>query len=201
MSFSAALLLFGAIVMATCAAVAFLGLWAQRKLRRAAPANPGLEQYTPTRLARTGVAAFLCLSVPTALSAAETCFQAPGEHYDAGVAFHLGKRGIAHRFRVQSGVCVDERFASAVDDAMRELDGYYWKVSHFLADECEERAFLEWAKERSLRFDIGSVVDLGGRPAGRIFHLRSYTRDEMLANRRTLESSPKGTTCGPTSVG
>ena len=145
------------------------------------------------------VAALLC--VIGSAAAAERCVRNPGDHYDEGVAFQLAQKGIPHRFSAEAGVCVAEPLAPEIDAAMHRLDRYFWKVDHALGDPCEERAYVEWARERHLRFDVSTVVDLGGNAVGRVFRLRSYSEEEVRSNRRALEEAPRDVACEPTSVG
>ena len=127
--------------------------------------------------------------------ASETCVQRPG-HYDAGVAFHLAKRGVPYAIVPERGVCVTEERSSDMAAAMAQLDRHYWEVARALKDACEERAYVEWATRNTLRFDVGDVVDLGRKPAGRMFHLRSFTAEEAAENRRKLEEASKHVGCG-----
>lgn len=152
---------------------------------------------------RLAFASTICagMMAPAISSAVEErCFHSPGNHYHLGVSHHLAKAGVPHRVAPQNGVCVPEALAARVEAAMRELDRYFWKVPHHLADPCEESAYVEWAAREKLRFDVGNLVDLQGNTAGRVFHLRSYTREEMDSNRRKLEDAPKVATCRPTTV-
>lgn len=142
----------------------------------------------------------LLACVAGAASAAERCVRNPGDHYDEGVAYQLELKGIARRFSAEQGVCVNEELLPEVDDAMRRLDRYFWKIDYALHDPCEERAFVEWATGQKLRFDVSGRVDLEGNPAGRVFRLRSFTQEEVDRNRRKLDEAPKDVTCKPTTV-
>jgi hypothetical protein len=116
------------------------------------------------------------------------------------VAYHLARDGIAFRTTEENGVCVSDDQAARVEDAMRRLDRYFWKVDRLLRDPCEERALVDWAAKEGLRFDVGNVVDLKGDVAGRTFRLFSYTQQELEANRRKLDEAPKEAQCKPTSA-
>jgi hypothetical protein len=59
------------------------------------------------------------------------------------------------------------------------------------AGACDEKALVEWAGREGLRFEVTDAVDLQRRPAGRMFHLRSYTDEEVAFHRRKLEEAPK----------
>jgi len=64
-------------------------------------------------------------------------------------------------------------------------------------DACEERALIEWAQKEKLRYDLRGTLGSRNRPAGNLFLLRSFTREEMVSNREKLELSPaRGATCG-----
>ena len=144
------------------------------------------------------VAICACMALALACDAAakERCIQRPGKHYEAGVAQALTARRIAHKLAPESGVCVSEEHAAELEAATLRVDQHFWEVAHYLRDACEERALVEWARREKLRFEVGDVVDLGRKPAGRMFHLRSYTAEEVSANRRKLEDAPKGASCG-----
>jgi hypothetical protein len=134
------------------------------------------------------------------VEAKEACVQRPGSHFVAGVAYHLAKSGVAHRMSQESGVCVADAASGELEAAVRQVEKYFWEVAHLLKNACEERAFVEWATRENLRFEIADVVDLGRKPAGRMFHLRSYTQEEVLSNRRKLGEAPQGAGCAPESM-
>jgi hypothetical protein len=125
------------------------------------------------------------------MAAGETCVQRPGRHFEAGVAYHLAREGTAHRVSADRGVCVAGASAAALEAAVREVERHFWEVAHHLRGACEEQALVEWAARENLRFEVTSVVDLRRRPAGRMFHLRSYTAEEVAFHRRKLEESPR----------
>jgi hypothetical protein len=103
---------------------------------------------------------------------------------------------------VESGICVAEGRAAELDHAQRSLFAHFWEVAQHLRDACEERAFVDWAGREKLRFEVSDAVDLGRKPAGRMFHLRSYTAEEAAAHRRRLQDAPQGASCeGGTATG
>jgi hypothetical protein len=126
-----------------------------------------------------------------AAMAGESCVQRPGRHFDAGVAYHLARDGIAHRMTAERGVCVDGASAASLDAAVRQVERRYWEVALRLRGACDEKALVEWAGREGLRFEVTDAVDLQRRPAGRMFHLRSYTDEEVAFHRRKLEEAPK----------
>jgi hypothetical protein len=65
-----------------------------------------------------------------------------------------------------------------------------------------DRAYVEWAEREKLRFEESEVVDLERKPAGRMFHLRSFTAEEATEHRRKLQDAPRGASCeGGTATG
>jgi hypothetical protein len=134
-------------------------------------------------------------ALAAAAQPADRCMQNPGIHYDAGVAYHLEKKGIPYSMRPGSGVCVAAAHSSDLDAAAAQIDNYYWEVAYLLRNACEERAVVEWATREGLRFDVSEVVDLARKPAGRMFHLRSYTQEEVVSNRRRLDEAPGRAAC------
>jgi hypothetical protein len=96
----------------------------------------------------------------------------------------------------RSGLCVAEKHSSQLKAAERELERYFPQIAHKPKDSCEERALVEWAQRENLRFDLRAAVDMRNQPTGNLFLLRSFTQEEMIANRQKLEqSAPIGATC------
>jgi len=94
------------------------------------------------------------------------------------------------------GLCVDERFTKDFEAAQREVDSHFYEVAHRLSDSCEEREFVAWATKEKLRFDVRPTFDAIKRPSGSMFLLRSFTSEEVVANRRRLEKdAPKAAFC------
>lgn len=145
------------------------------------------------------LAAFLAACA--AAHAEDACGYHPSRHYAAGVAHHLSAKGVPYRL-VEGGICVSEDRGAELEAAQRRVFEHFWEVAHHLADACEERAYVEWAEREKLRFEVSDVVDLARKPAGRMFHLRSFTADEAAANRRKLQDAPRGASCeGGTATG
>ena len=93
------------------------------------------------------------------------------------------------------GICVSETHSAELHDAQRQLEKYFYEVAYTLADSCEERAYVEWAKKEGLRFDVLRVLDARMRPQGSVLFLRSYTDEEVLSNRGKLASAPRQAKC------
>jgi hypothetical protein len=147
------------------------------------------------RIGVVGVCICAIASGGCIVEAKDRCIQRPGSHFDAGVAYHLSKNGIPFRIAGEGGVCVAEEVSLEFESAMRQVEKYFWEVAYHLNNDCEERAFVDWATRENLRFDVGDVVDLNRKPAGRMFHLRSYTYEEVVSNRRKLNEAPQGVVC------
>jgi hypothetical protein len=128
--------------------------------------------------------------------AKETCGGSDAKYYDEALMYHLSKKGVSSRAMHGGGLCVDERSAKEFGAAQREVDSYFYEVAHRLFDSCEERAFVAWATKEKLRFDVRPTLDSLKRPSGSMFLLRSFTSEEVVANRRRLEKdAPRGASC------
>lgn len=134
----------------------------------------------------------MALALPA--QANEQCVQRPSVHYGPGLAQLLSSERVPHRI-TPKGICVDEKHAAALDAAERNVDNHFWEVAHLIRSTCEERALIAWATKENLRFEVNEVVDLARKPAGRMFHLRSYTKDEVQANHRRLAEAMRLIAC------
>jgi hypothetical protein len=126
----------------------------------------------------------------------EHCGGSDAKFYDEGLIFHLTKAGVPYRRMHGSGLCVDDKYSTQFKAAERELERYFPQIAHKPKDSCEERALVEWAQREKLRFELRPAFDMQNQPTGNLFLLRSFTNEEMVANREKLaRSSPLGTTC------
>jgi hypothetical protein len=143
------------------------------------------------------VAAILILALAGCFSTSkEVCGGSDEKFYDEGLIFQLTKVNVPYRRMHGSGLCVDERYASQLRAAERELERYFPQIAHKPKDACEERALVEWAEKEALRYDLRPVFDSANRPSGKLFLLRSFTAEEMASNREKLDrSAPLGATC------
>jgi hypothetical protein len=117
------------------------------------------------------------------------------KYYDEALAFHLTKRGVSHRVSDQV-VCVAGRNAAELRAAQADVDASFYEVAHLLRDACEERAFTDWATRERLRFDVRQTLDQQNQPSRKMFHLRSFTREEVASNRARLDAgAPKKAAC------
>jgi hypothetical protein len=145
-----------------------------------------------TVIAVLSIAVFVSIAHVRAENA---CRGSDAKFYNEALAYHLEKRGVPHRLS-DSVVCVSDQNAPELRAAMAQVDASFYQVAHLLTDACEERAFVEWAKRERLRFDVRSTVDSQGEPSGRMFHLRSFTPDEVASNRTKMTNgAPKRATC------
>jgi hypothetical protein len=118
------------------------------------------------------------------------------KYYDQAIAYHLDKRGVPYRIGAGGMVCVDGKYASDFVAADREAAKYFHEVAHLLKDACEERAFVEWATRDGLRSDVRGTIRSDGSSGGKLFLLRSFTADELAANRRRLDNdAPTNASC------
>jgi hypothetical protein len=128
--------------------------------------------------------------------AREACGGSDAKHYDEGLIFYLKKAGVPYRRMRGSGLCVHERYSSQLKAAQQELDRYFPQIAHKPKDACEERALVEWARREKLRFELRPAFDQRNQPSGKIFLVRSFTHEELVANREKLERlAPIGATC------
>jgi hypothetical protein len=128
--------------------------------------------------------------------AKEHCGGSDAKFYDEGLIFYLSKAGVPYRKMDGSGLCVDDKYSAQFKAAERELERYFPQIAHNPKDSCEERALVEWAQREKLRFDLRPAFDMRNQPAGNLFLLRSFTNEEMVANRDKLDrSAPIGATC------
>jgi hypothetical protein len=113
------------------------------------------------------------------------------KYYDQALAYQLGKHGVRADVRNDGMVCVAGRHGAEFDTAVREADKYFHEIADLLKDECEERAFVQWATRENLRFDVRDTTR-----GKRMFLLRSFNAEEVASNRQRLtRDAPKGTAC------
>lgn len=125
----------------------------------------------------------------------DACRGSDAKYYNEALAFQLKARNVPHRV---SGdvVCVSSWNAAELRAAEAAVDATFHEIAHLLKDSCEEQAFAAWAKREGLRFDIRATVDMNNQPSGRMFLLRSFTREEVASNRNRLDSgAPRKARC------
>ena len=142
------------------------------------------------------VAAALVLGCAQTEEAKQACSGSDAKHYDEGLIYHLAKAGVPYRRMHNSGLCVDEKYASQLRAAERELERYYPQIAHNPKDSCEEKALVEWAQREKLRFDLRQAYDMKQRPSGKLFLLRAFNQEELASYRQKLDKeAPLGATC------
>ncbi|MGE0356197.1 MAG: hypothetical protein AB7P08_04710 [Burkholderiales bacterium] len=125
------------------------------------------------------------------------CSHRDSEHYDRGLSDYLTKSGIPNTTHPERGVCVPSERRGDFEKAATRLDNYYYEVAALMRDSCEERALVDWAKQQNLRYDVRDTTNSDGKPAERMFHLRSFSAEEVESNRQKLrEEAPKNVRCG-----
>jgi len=151
----------------------------------------GAHQHRHGAKARLRVLLALAVCVCLIGCAEPKCGGSDLKYYDQALAYQLGKRGIRADVRNDGTVCVDGKHAAEFDTAVREADKYFHEIADLLQDECEERAFAQWATHEKLRFDVR-----GATSGKRMFLLRSFNAEEVASNRQRLtRDAPKGMTC------
>jgi len=146
------------------------------------------------------IVAIGCTLVAAAGSAEakEKCGGSDVKYFDEALAHHLTRAAVPYTIKPGGLVCVPESRAEALRTAQAEVDASFHEVAHFVKDACEEKALVAWATNQGLRFDVRPTRNARNEPSGRMFLLRSFTREEVLSNRKRLEQAPVGATChGP----
>ena len=145
---------------------------------------------------KSHIAALTILSIPVAACADEACRHYSAKYYDEALSNQLSKNGIPHTVHPEKGICVSVGQEPGLEAASRQVDTYFHQVARVLKDECEERALVAWAEKEHLRFDVASARNSDGRPGGRMFLLRSFSREEASANQDKLwNKAPKHVSC------
>ncbi len=143
------------------------------------------------------VVATLTMTVLSACSdEPPACRQNSGKYYDVAVSRQLARDGVRHTIDAERGVCVSRDLLPKLEAASREVDTFFHAVAGMLKDECEERAFVEWATREKLPFEVADTKHSDGTYGGRMFLLRSFSRDEIEPNKEKLwNQSPRGAQC------
>ena len=123
------------------------------------------------------------------------CGGSSQKHYDEGLALHLARAGVPFERSPGGGLCAPEKYRARFKEAERELERYFPQIAYDPRSECEEQAYVEWAKERKLRHDLVEARRADGRPAGKLFLLRPYTAGEYAAYREWLRELPTLANC------
>ena len=144
-------------------------------------------------------AAAIALAVLTSCgvsSAKEACGGSSDKFYDEGLIFHLGRSGVPYRLMEGGGLCVDEKYAMQLKEAERQLERAFHEIATKPRDACEERALVEWAQREGLRYELAAAYNSRNEPSGNLFLIRSFTYEEMVANREKFDrAAPKGARC------
>ena len=126
----------------------------------------------------------------------EKCGGSDVKYYDQALSFHLTKAGVAHRMDRDGMVCVAKKHTAEFVAAERKADESFHEVAHLLKDSCEEAAFVAWGTQEKLRYDIRQGQHADGRPGGKLFLIRSFTREEAATNADKLKNqAPMGAQC------
>ena len=125
-------------------------------------------------------------------NAKEACGGSDTKFYDEGLIFHLKRAGVPYRRMSGGGLCVDEKFAPQLKEAERQLERAFHEIATNPRGACEERSLVEWATREGLRYDLIPSHNSQNEPAGNLFLIRSFTYEEMVANREKFKSAPQG---------
>jgi len=140
---------------------------------------------------------FVALLVGCGTSSAEDiCRGSSAKFYDEGLAYHLKQAGVPYRPMDGGGLCVDPKYAPEMEEAERQLERAFHQIATNPKDGCEERALVDWARREGLRYELAPALNSRNEPAGHLFLIRSFTYEEMVANREKFDrSAPKGARC------
>lgn len=142
------------------------------------------------------VAVLIPVFVIAACQAEERCTNSSARYWDQALSRQLAKNDVRHVMRPPNNVCFSTADAKRVEAATREVDNFFPEVAALLKDACEERAYVEWATAAGLLFEVGAAKDSAGNPGGRLFMLRSLTKEDVPINRQRLSNeAPGGKTC------
>jgi hypothetical protein len=126
----------------------------------------------------------------------EKCGGTDVKYYDQALTFHLTKAGVPYRVERDGMVCVAKKHTAEFVAAERKTDESFHEVANLLKDSCEESAFVAWATKEKRRVDIRQGHDANRQPSGRLFLIRSFTREELAANADKLQNqAPKDAAC------
>ena len=137
----------------------------------------------------------VAICAATSAAAGEKCGGSDVKYFDEALAYHLTKAAVPYTIKPGGLVCVPESQATALRAAEVEVDASFHEVAHLLRDSCEERALVAWATEQGLRFDVRPTRNARDEPSGRMFLLRSFTRQEASSNREKMGKAPVGAKC------
>jgi hypothetical protein len=118
--------------------------------------------------------------------AENACAGSDAKYYDDGVAFYLSRAKVPYT-KTADSVCVEPRYMNQLKAAIEQLEMYFPQIAHRPKDSCEESALVEWGQREGLRYDLRASIDDRNRPAGDLFLIRSFTREEMVENQGKLK--------------
>ena len=124
------------------------------------------------------------------------CRSGSSKYYAEALAKRLTKNGVPHSIHSERGICYAAKSEQDFEKAAREVDNYFYEVAGLFRDNCEERAFTEWAKKEKLPFQVHDTTNSDGKPGGRLFHIYSITEEDVSRNKKILaESAPRDARC------
>ena len=124
------------------------------------------------------------------------CRSGSTKYHAEALSKRLTKNGVRHSLHPERGVCYAARNEQDVEKAAREVDGYFYEVAGLFRDECEERAFTEWAKKENLPFEVHNTKNSDGQPSRRLFNIYCITEEDVLINKKKLwDGAPRDARC------
>ena len=128
--------------------------------------------------------------------AIEQCTNHSAKYYSDALSAELKKEGVPHSFSKDRGVCFSSLRAANVAIAALEVDRNLFAVIELLQDECQERAFVDWANNSSIPFQIEASKTSDGIAGKHVFVMFSFTAEDVDRNKRRLVAdAPKNVNC------
>ena len=127
----------------------------------------------------------LLLAAPVLAGCGEQCLMSSSEHFNRALVKRLALEGIDSEVRPErGGVCFPKRKAEKAVAASQDLTQHFLSVAIYLADECREKAAVDWATRAGLDFSVQEPARFGGSRRGKIMYLHSHTAAEVEANKK-----------------
>ena len=121
-------------------------------------------------------------------------------HSDADYARTLVKRLAAEGIKSEArkdkgGVCFAKRDAVKVAAVDEDLKKHFFGAGTYVADQCQEKTVVDWAKAAGLDYGVKEPAQHGGKRKGKIVYVYSLSAADVEANRKKLMEAPRGPKC------
>ena len=130
------------------------------------------------------------------LAACERCVAHSNDNFNRLLVKRLAGEGIASKERkATSEVCFAKGESKKVAAISADLAKHYRAAGIYVADECQEKPVVQWAKDGGLDYSMQEMAAFGGKRKGKMFILHSSTAAEAEANKEKLREAPRGKAC------